>query len=199
MIALGANHETLCRFASEDDENYKHVSALIVDLASSAVDTHTKLPRQESFSSSGSTLVESSPVVESPKERFCKLFKLAFGKILSDTVMVPYSQNPAFVDRKPIAQQLRDRTIPIGRAPARVALFGLGGVGLVTISFIEWLELTVSENLKLLLSLHIESGLKSHGPQCSGSMQAAMNGFEKGITASPRNATFAQTKRSMIE
>lgn len=113
--------------------------------------------------------------------------------------MLPYSQNPAFVDRKPITQQLGDRTIPIGRAPARVALFGLGGVGLVTICFIQWLELTVSENLKLLLSLHIESGLRPHGARCSGSMRAAMNDFEKGITASPRNATFAQTKRSMIE
>ncbi|RMJ26426.1 hypothetical protein PHISP_02698 [Aspergillus sp. HF37] len=81
MVALGANHETLCRFASEDDENYKHVAALLVDLASSAVDTHSRLSRQESFSSTESTLVESSPVVESPKERFCKLFKLGLWKI----------------------------------------------------------------------------------------------------------------------
>lgn len=45
--------------------------------------------------------------------------------------MVPYSRNSAFVDRKPIAQQLEDHIIPTGKTQARVALFGLGGVGLV--------------------------------------------------------------------
>lgn len=75
VIALNADHETICRFASEDDENYKHVSALIVDLANSAVQARWEPSRQGSFSSSAPTLVESSPIAETPKEGFCKLAK----------------------------------------------------------------------------------------------------------------------------
>lgn len=40
-------------------------------------------------------------------------------------------RNEAFVNREPIIQRLRDRILPIGESHARVALFGLGGVGYV--------------------------------------------------------------------
>ena len=131
VIALDADHETICRFAHEDDENYKHVSALIVDLATSAVQARSEPSRKRSFSNSGPALVESSPTAEMPKEGFCMLAKMGYGKSLSDVVIVPYSRNGAFVDRSPIAQQMKDRIIPIGKVHARVALFGLGGVGSV--------------------------------------------------------------------
>lgn len=77
VIALDADHETLCRFASEDDEGYKHVSALIVDLASAAVNSKpcAEVSRQESFCSSGSTLVK-SPMAEPAKEGFCKFIRI---------------------------------------------------------------------------------------------------------------------------
>lgn len=36
QIALDADHKNMCKFASPDEENYKHVSANIVHLANSA-------------------------------------------------------------------------------------------------------------------------------------------------------------------
>ena len=86
LIPLNADHESICRFAREDDENYMHVSALIVDLASSATEVSREVSRtmiqsqafhaQEAFSSTGSTFVESSLVPETPEKRFCKLFEI---------------------------------------------------------------------------------------------------------------------------
>lgn len=46
-------------------------------------------------------------------------------------VMIPYPRNKNFINRKPIIQQLRGLTTPIGETHSRVALFGLGGVGFV--------------------------------------------------------------------
>ncbi|OJJ41230.1 hypothetical protein ASPWEDRAFT_731886 [Aspergillus wentii DTO 134E9] len=108
-IALNADHEEICRYASEYDEDYKHISALIVELADSATKEFGEKSLFGNLSGSESTLVadESDP---------------AF-------FVMPYARNPGFITRKPIVQQLRDRITPIGESHSRVALFGLGGVG----------------------------------------------------------------------
>ncbi|KAI9924003.1 hypothetical protein MW887_007461 [Aspergillus wentii] len=108
-IALNADHEEICRYASEYDEDYKHISALIVELADSVTKEFEEKSLFGNLSGSESTLVadESDP---------------AF-------FVMPYARNPGFINRKPIVQQLRDRITPIGESHSRVALFGLGGVG----------------------------------------------------------------------
>lgn len=75
-VALNADHEMICRFASENDESYKHISSLIVDLANSAVMAEKGVSRQGTFSSTVSTLVESTLVTEALKETFCKLYEM---------------------------------------------------------------------------------------------------------------------------
>lgn len=72
-IALNANHEEICRFASEDDENYRHVSAFLVDLVKTRMDFEEQ-SIVERFNSLGSTLVDGS--VEEHEPSFCK-FKQA--------------------------------------------------------------------------------------------------------------------------
>lgn len=117
----------------------------------------------------------------------------------TSAVTVPYSQNSGFVDRKPVIQQLRDRITPIGKLHSRVAIFGLGGVGLVCYPIIlNSLELTSLENPKSLSSLSTASELKTLGFQCFGSTQAALTGFEKGTIVSPRNVISQQAMRSVI-
>lgn len=111
-IALNANHEEICRFASEDDENYRHVSALLVDLVKTAIHSFEEQSIVESFNSFDSNLVDG--LVEEREPSF---------------FMVPYMRNEFFVNREPITQKLRDRILPIGESHSRVALFGLGGVG----------------------------------------------------------------------
>lgn len=68
-IALNANHEEICRFASEDDENYRHVSAFLVDLVKTRMDSEEQSIVQ-SFNSLGSTLVDD--LVEEREPSFCK-------------------------------------------------------------------------------------------------------------------------------
>lgn len=71
--------------------------------------------------------------------------------------MIPYSRNPDFVGRETILQRLNDRFASLGKVHARVALFGLGGVGLLHFNcpFIVRL-LTGLENLKLSFSSPIK-------------------------------------------
>lgn len=45
--------------------------------------------------------------------------------------MIPYPRNQAFVNRRSAIEKLRARLLGIGKAHSRVAIFGLGGVGLV--------------------------------------------------------------------
>ncbi|OJJ87138.1 uncharacterized protein ASPGLDRAFT_80025 [Aspergillus glaucus CBS 516.65] len=110
-IALNANHEEICRFASEDDENYRHVSAFLVDLVKTRMDFEEQ-SIVESFNSLSSTLMDG--LVEEREPSF---------------FMVPYMRNEVFVNRGPIIEKLKDRILPIGESHSRVALFGLGGVG----------------------------------------------------------------------
>lgn len=44
--------------------------------------------------------------------------------------MIPYSRNPDFIGRKTVTERLKERFASVGKVHARVALFGLGGVGL---------------------------------------------------------------------
>ncbi|RJE25535.1 hypothetical protein PHISCL_02147 [Aspergillus sclerotialis] len=69
-IPLTADHESICRFACEDDEGYKHVSALIVDLASSATQVGREHSPQETCSSTATALVESSLAPGTPEKGF---------------------------------------------------------------------------------------------------------------------------------
>lgn len=129
VIALNTDHSYVCKFASEDDEGYKHVSAAIVDLANSAT---TDSSVTECTSASDLTLVANE---HAPKPSFCRLVDISklsrsTANQVCEIVTVPYSRNPSFVDRKPIIQQLKNRFMSVDRAgPSRLALFGLGGVG----------------------------------------------------------------------
>ncbi|KAL2829596.1 hypothetical protein BJY01DRAFT_254948 [Aspergillus pseudoustus] len=107
-IAVAGDHESICRFRSEDDDNYIHVSGLILKFAAIAMhegDT-TSLFR-------GSFSKDTTLVATNAEQRIC---------------MIPFARNPAFVDRAPVMSQLRERIFPIGNA-SRIALFGLGGIG----------------------------------------------------------------------
>ncbi|KAL1999850.1 hypothetical protein VTN02DRAFT_3893 [Thermoascus thermophilus] len=108
-IALDADHKTMCKFASPDEENYKHVSANIVHLANSA----TKAFEERSLVEDLKT-PETMATVQEPEPSI---------------FMMPYSRNPDFVGRETILQRLNDRFASLGEVHARVALFGLGGVG----------------------------------------------------------------------
>lgn len=83
-IALNANHEEICRFSSEDDENYRHVSALLVDLAKTAMNSFEEQSMVESFNSFDSTLVDG--LVEAHEPSFCK-FKQE--KVSDNLLMIP--------------------------------------------------------------------------------------------------------------
>lgn len=131
-IPLNADHESVCRFACEDDEGYKHVSTLIVDLASSATQVGREHSPLETCSSTATSFVVSSLAPETPDQGFCRLVEArSFGELLTSvlSVLVPYSQNNGFIDRKPIIQKLRDCIDRTGKFHSRVALWGLGGVG----------------------------------------------------------------------
>ncbi|KAL3480031.1 hypothetical protein BJX99DRAFT_254916 [Aspergillus californicus] len=106
-VALAGDHESICRYRSDEDVNYIHMSALISKFAAIAMKESDE-SSLFGYSDGGSTLV-----AEAYEPRLC---------------MIPFSRNPGFVDRAPILDQLRDRTLPIGKT-SRLALFGLGGVG----------------------------------------------------------------------
>ncbi|KAI9376511.1 hypothetical protein BJX61DRAFT_538748 [Aspergillus egyptiacus] len=105
-VAVAGDHESICRFASEEDENYKHISALITRFAAIAMNN---CDEASMFGSSTGTTV----VTDESGRKLC---------------MLSFDRNPGFVDRAPIFDLLRERTLSIGRTP-RVALYGLGGVG----------------------------------------------------------------------
>ncbi|KAB8267942.1 P-loop containing nucleoside triphosphate hydrolase protein [Aspergillus minisclerotigenes] len=104
VVALDADHESICRFASEDDDDYRRVSSLIVELAASVTE-----PSLRSFSTSGSTYVAE--------------------KVNANFFILPYSRNPGFVGRGPILESLGVCLASFGMLPNRIALYGLGGVG----------------------------------------------------------------------
>ena len=52
VLALDADQKSICRFASEDDDDYQRVSSLIVELVASANE-----PSLKSFSTPGPTYV----------------------------------------------------------------------------------------------------------------------------------------------
>ncbi|KAL4929570.1 uncharacterized protein BDV17DRAFT_298019 [Aspergillus undulatus] len=111
-VALLGDHESICRYMSEEDDNYKHVSGLISRLAAIAMNEceEVSLFRDDSLSSTlaGSTLVD-----EEEDSRI---------------LMIPFARNSGFVDRAPILEHLEALTVPT-MATSRIALFGLGGVG----------------------------------------------------------------------
>ncbi|KAE8321654.1 hypothetical protein BDV39DRAFT_210507 [Aspergillus sergii] len=104
VVALDADHESICRFASEDDDDYRRVSSLIVELAASVTE-----PSLRSFSTSGSTYVAE--------------------KANATFFILPYSRNPGFVGRGPILESLGVCLASFGLLHNRIALYGLGGVG----------------------------------------------------------------------
>lgn len=69
-IALNANHEEICRFAGEGDGNYRHVSALLVDLVKTAMHSFEEQSIVESFNSLTNDL--SDGLVEEREPSFCK-------------------------------------------------------------------------------------------------------------------------------
>ncbi|KAL2816120.1 hypothetical protein BJX63DRAFT_430412 [Aspergillus granulosus] len=107
-VAVAGDHESICRFRSEDDDNYIHVSGLISKFATMAMN-----------GDEGSSLFRRSVTTETT---------LVAARAEPKICMIPFNRNPGFVDRASVLDQLRDRIVPIGSA-ARVALFGLGGVG----------------------------------------------------------------------
>ncbi|KAL4870668.1 hypothetical protein BDV12DRAFT_195147 [Aspergillus spectabilis] len=99
-VALAGDHETICRYPSEENDNYKHVSGLITKLAAIAMKDCNE----------------------------ASLFGYSNEEYEPNICMIPFAQNPGFVDRALVLDQLYDRTTIIGKTP-RIALFGLGGVG----------------------------------------------------------------------
>ncbi|KAF5865771.1 hypothetical protein ETB97_002284 [Aspergillus alliaceus] len=71
-FALDADHGPICGFASEEDEAYKRVSSLIVELVTSAIDVSGEQSSVRSLKSSGSILVveEASPKSISVRTQF---------------------------------------------------------------------------------------------------------------------------------
>ncbi|KAL4763169.1 uncharacterized protein BDW70DRAFT_158018 [Aspergillus foveolatus] len=110
-VALLGDHESICRFASEEDDNYKHVSGLITRFAAIAMRECEKAPLFGELSTE-STLAGLSLI----------------GQFGSRTCMIPFPRNQAFVGRAPILEQLKSQALPIGTT-SRLVLFGLGGVG----------------------------------------------------------------------
>ncbi|KAL4921119.1 hypothetical protein BDW62DRAFT_198138 [Aspergillus aurantiobrunneus] len=111
-VALVGDHESICRYTSEEDDNYMHVSRLISRFAAIAMKECDEVSLFGD-SSASSTLVGSTLVSEESEPKIC---------------MIPFARNPGFVDRASILDHLRGLTIPVGTTP-RVALFGFGGVG----------------------------------------------------------------------
>ncbi|PYI10351.1 kinesin [Aspergillus sclerotiicarbonarius CBS 121057] len=105
-VALNGDHDAICRFPREEDDDYQYVSSLIVELARSATETRAVM---SCFSESDSTLLA--------------------DEANSSFFMMPYARNPGFVGREHTLSQLAERIMPLGKAHSRVALYGLGGVG----------------------------------------------------------------------
>ncbi|KAL4790654.1 hypothetical protein BDV19DRAFT_372080 [Aspergillus venezuelensis] len=111
-VALLGDHESICRYMDEEDDNYKHVSGLITRFASIA----TRECEEVSLfgvDNRSSTLVESTLVAEEKEEPIC---------------MIPFRRNPGFVDRASILVQLEALIVP-EMTTSRIALYGFGGVG----------------------------------------------------------------------
>lgn len=66
-IAMNANHEEICRFSSEEDEDYKHVSRLIVDLVNSEIEGRKGLTLVERLCN-----LDTSSADDLVKPSFCK-------------------------------------------------------------------------------------------------------------------------------
>lgn len=144
-VGLNAHHEAICQYASEDSDSYKYVSSLIVDFVQSAMvapkKTMDRVPSMvESFNSLNTTLVDNDWVeVDEPGYCGCLLStkEVLIEHTLTDSdmaVMIPYSRNQEFVNRRPIIEKLKSRLQSIGKAHSRLAIFGLGGVGFVFLS-----------------------------------------------------------------
>ncbi|KAL4813075.1 hypothetical protein BDW67DRAFT_117571 [Aspergillus spinulosporus] len=110
-VALLGDHESICRYASEEDDNYKHVSRLITRFAAIAMRECEEASLFGDLSTE-STLAELNLVDQ-------------FGSRIS---MIPFPRNQEFVGRTSILEQLKSRVLPIGTT-SRLVLFGLGGVG----------------------------------------------------------------------
>ncbi|KAL4755150.1 hypothetical protein BDW72DRAFT_55081 [Aspergillus terricola var. indicus] len=110
-VALLGDHESICRFASEEDDNYKHVAGLITRFAAIA------MRECEEASLFGDLSTESTlaglNLVDQFGSRIC---------------MIPFPRNQAFVGRAPILDQLKSQVLPVGTT-SRLVLYGLGGVG----------------------------------------------------------------------
>ncbi|KAF7595434.1 hypothetical protein BBP40_006056 [Aspergillus hancockii] len=78
VVALDADHESICRFASEDDDGYQRVSSLISGLATSAPGVFGEQSSVRRFNTLESTLV-----ADEADPRF---------------FIIPYSRNPEFID-----------------------------------------------------------------------------------------------------
>jgi hypothetical protein len=96
--------------------------------------------------------------------------------------MIPFSQNPHFVGRNEILRQLEHRFETIGSAHTRIALFGLGGVGLYSFqATYEVLPLINPENHKLPYNWPIRFEKPVRISPYSGSMRATLTVSMKGF------------------
>ncbi|KAL4957901.1 hypothetical protein BDW69DRAFT_180144 [Aspergillus filifer] len=112
-VALLGDHESICRYMDEEDDNYKHVSRLITRFAGIAMRECEEISLF-GVDSRSSTLVESTLVAEEKEEpKIC---------------MIPFRRNPGFVGRVSILEHLKALTVP-EIATSRIALYGFGGVG----------------------------------------------------------------------
>lgn len=57
---------------------------------------------------------------------------MGYRLIAVEKVSIPYSRNPEFVGRDKHLTALKSRSSSIGKVHSRMAIYGLGGVGLVT-------------------------------------------------------------------
>lgn len=73
-IPLKTDHEGICKFASEDSEDYKHVSELIVELVASNMGDQKEPSLTKSFKSRDTTLVD-----ESPRTGHCNSTERSYG------------------------------------------------------------------------------------------------------------------------
>lgn len=73
-IPLKSDHEGICKFVSEDSEDYRHASELIVELVISAMEDRKEPSLNKSFKSRDTTLVD-----ESARTGHCKSTERSYG------------------------------------------------------------------------------------------------------------------------